>query len=385
MFGAIGVLAVERKSLWLLYTFPKAIDRIIREKVVLWGAVGSAYTIGVLALLWRPEADSGVSVWISPLLALYGIWLYAFIGAGLGALGTDPFADDEQKRVRPEWALLFFMLCGFFGWAIFEESLWTKLVLVTLTTLVGYAVWVKVAERLPLMLDPTAAPAPRIGMADGLIAVLVFFMFMILAFTTLTAGFEIPEADAVPPAYALAALITFVLVLYMYWRLKLPDLFASLGIGRDRSVFRSIPMGIGAGLCTSLLGLGFLIMLKLAGTLEGLPDPKMAPNLTEGGDGLWKFALLTVVAAPMCEEFLFRGVLYKGMRSTMGVRLSIIWSAVLFAFVHPPLGFVAVFALGVATAWLYEKTGSLWASMAAHATHNGVVVGLAYVGQTFSA
>ena len=110
----------------------------------------------------------------------------------------------------------------------------------------------------------------------------------------------------------------------------------------------------------------------------------MVPNLANGLGGIWKFALLTVVAAPLCEEFLFRGVLYRGMRATLGVKASIICSAALFAFVHPPLGFVPIFALGVATALLYEKTGSLWASMAAHATHNGVIVALAALGQTFA-
>jgi membrane protease YdiL (CAAX protease family) len=49
-------------------------------------------------------------------------------------------------------------------------------------------------------------------------------------------------------------------------------------------------------------------------------------------------------------------------------------SAALFAIVHPAVSIVPVFALGMCTAYAYERGKGLLAPMLVHAIYNGAVV-----------
>lgn len=81
------------------------------------------------------------------------------------------------------------------------------------------------------------------------------------------------------------------------------------------------------------------------------------------------------VAAPLCEEFFFRGIFQKGLTpappaSPVG---AMVVSAVVFSAFHlDPVGFLARVELGLLFGWLYLRTGSLWPSIAAHAANNFV-------------
>ncbi|MCP3143406.1 CPBP family intramembrane metalloprotease [Pyxidicoccus sp. QH1ED-7-1] len=81
------------------------------------------------------------------------------------------------------------------------------------------------------------------------------------------------------------------------------------------------------------------------------------------------------VAAPLCEEFFFRGIFQKGLtpaRPASPVRALVISSVVFSAFHLDPVGFVARVELGLLFGWLYLRTGSLWPSIGAHAANNAV-------------
>jgi len=88
----------------------------------------------------------------------------------------------------------------------------------------------------------------------------------------------------------------------------------------------------------------------------------------------WGFLVLTlsaVVVASVTEELLFRGFFYATLRRHMGPLAAIVLSATTFSLLHNyPAGFLWLFVLGFLLAYLYERTGSLAASIAAHAAHN---------------
>jgi ABC-2 type transport system permease protein len=77
--------------------------------------------------------------------------------------------------------------------------------------------------------------------------------------------------------------------------------------------------------------------------------------------------VLAVVAAPLCEEFIFRGLIYGGLRRSMSAPPAMLMSAAIFAVVHPPLSMLPVFVLGLCTAWTYERSKTLLAPMLVHA------------------
>ncbi|MFP2928317.1 CPBP family intramembrane glutamic endopeptidase [Pyxidicoccus sp. 3LG] len=81
------------------------------------------------------------------------------------------------------------------------------------------------------------------------------------------------------------------------------------------------------------------------------------------------------VAAPLCEEFFFRGIFQKGLTPPppASPTRALVVSAVVFSAFHlDPVGFVARVELGLLFGWLYLRTGSIWPSIGAHAANNAV-------------
>lgn len=129
----------------------------------------------------------------------------------------------------------------------------------------------------------------------------------------------------------------------------------------------------------------FSSTLSWLGELAGFP-PKPS-NLGLLRDAFssyaWFVALFAVVLAPMYEELLFRRVLFGRLWQAGHPLLGMVLSGVVFAFAHEPPGassnsvmakllLLLVYALmGMAFAWVYRRTGTLWASIATHALNNG--------------
>lgn len=89
--------------------------------------------------------------------------------------------------------------------------------------------------------------------------------------------------------------------------------------------------------------------------------------------GLMTFA--AVIAAPVCEEVVFRGYLYPVMKKFGGMPVAVFCSALVFAAAHGSLtALLPLFIFGAVLVFLYEKTGSLWAPIAAHFCFNGATV-----------
>ena len=95
--------------------------------------------------------------------------------------------------------------------------------------------------------------------------------------------------------------------------------------------------------------------------------------------------LLAAVAAPIVEETMFRGVLYRHLRDatrSLGLLLSILVSATVNAFVFAvihPQGWVAIpalMSLAYAFTLMREWRGSVIPSMIMHAVSNGLVMTL---------
>ena len=87
--------------------------------------------------------------------------------------------------------------------------------------------------------------------------------------------------------------------------------------------------------------------------------------------------LVATVLAPLFEELLFRGFLYRALRDRLGVGFAIGLSSMIFATVHPS-GYTVlpIFGLSVMLCLLYERTGSIVPSIILHSLHNlsGILV-----------
>ena len=90
-------------------------------------------------------------------------------------------------------------------------------------------------------------------------------------------------------------------------------------------------------------------------------------------------AILLTVLAPVAEEILFRGLVFRALRNWAGVWLGAILAGALFGVIHAgssPVEFLVPLAmLGVGLCLLYQWTGSLYPCIALHAANNTLAFG----------
>jgi len=92
---------------------------------------------------------------VAAVLAVVGVFLHAFLGAGIGTLATDPLEADPWRRIHPDRMLLFMLLAGFYAFAIYTPSLLAKLAQLVLNTGLAFAVWQKVRDHFPTCSTPS--------------------------------------------------------------------------------------------------------------------------------------------------------------------------------------------------------------------------------------
>ena len=91
--------------------------------------------------------------------------------------------------------------------------------------------------------------------------------------------------------------------------------------------------------------------------------------------GAAMFLLVAVVMAPVFEEIVFRGFLFRGLANSWGWVWGALASAAIFGAAHLQLDvFLPLAALGFVLAWAYKKTGSLWTCITMHALFNLIAV-----------
>ena len=87
-------------------------------------------------------------------------------------------------------------------------------------------------------------------------------------------------------------------------------------------------------------------------------------------------AVVVIVFAPIAEELLFRGFLFRVLRVRTSFWISALVTGVLFGLIH---GYFVIFPilafLGVALCWVYEHTGSIVPCIAIHALNNTLSYG----------
>lgn len=91
--------------------------------------------------------------------------------------------------------------------------------------------------------------------------------------------------------------------------------------------------------------------------------------------------LSAVVIAPLLEEFLFRGVLYRRMRDSISIIPSMLLSAIIFGLIHGNLvQFIYAFFIGILLAYVFEKFKTIWAPVIFHGAANLFSVLVTYYG-----
>ena len=185
---------------------------------------------------------------------------------------------------------------------------------------------------------------------------------------------------------ALSSDIPMLLVVYV--RLIMPGAVTLEELGLRRLPLDSV---LRIGLAAGLFG---LVVIDVVGSL--LSQVGLRPNQLDQfqfvlSEGPVAFALLLVAAAvvaPFVEELFFRGFLFGIYRRRQPLWVAYLVSSVLFTVLHlEPTRMnpsqmaglsVGIFLLAILLDWVYQRTGSLYPGMVAHAVNNATGLILFY-------
>jgi ABC-2 type transport system permease protein len=367
MMSAFQTLNSEGGALWLLFTVPRSLESVLREKARLWAVLALAYPLAVfiIAVVVKMHVDIELAGFAA--IVLLGVPIYAAIAVALGVFGCDPLAQEVRTKLRPTYVYLYMMLAGLYTYALYASEWWQKVVVIVLSGLLSLALWQKARDELPYLLDPAASPPARVSTSDGIIAAMMFFVVQGITLAIFMAATHHISGNAIVTAYSIAGATTFGLFRLVYWRSKtlgIPRIFAA-------GVTKAVGWGVGAGLAAALAGAVYLYALRRMDLLQDV----MRESARGLSANVW-IPLLAVVAAPIFEEFIFRGLIFAGLRRSLDAFPAIVASAAVFAIVHPPVSMIPVFGLGLGAAWAFDRSKMLLAPMIAHGIYNAVMLSL---------
>jgi hypothetical protein len=197
---------------------------------------------------------------------------------------------------------------------------------------------------------------------------MMFFVVQGITLAIFMAASHHISGQAVITAYTVAGAATFSLIRLVYWRSKtqgIPTIFGNTSIGPGEGA----AWGLGAGIVAALAGVSYIYSLQRLDLLQDV----MRESAKGLSAGIW-LPLLAIVAAPIFEEFIFRGLIFGGLRRSLGAWPAIAASAAVFAIVHPPASMIPVFVLGLCAAFAFERTKMLLTPMIAHGIYNAAVL-----------
>lgn len=215
-------------------------------------------------------------------------------------------------------------------------------------------------------------PGRGIGLLEVVIAFIVYLAVQISGGVALVAVFG-PEAiltggpgsqNALIAIAAVSALLAATVAL-------LPRVRSLAAIGLQKTSGKWLALGAGVGLLGYAVNRLVVVLYILVSGDSSNPQQGLADTATSGS--IVQFALLIALGGlltPFGEELLFRGTLYTWLRR-WGLVLATLVSAVVFGVFH---GFNVVLpaavVLGILNAVLYERSGSIWPAVTAHAVNN---------------
>ncbi|MBF0197046.1 MAG: CPBP family intramembrane metalloprotease [Planctomycetes bacterium] len=381
IFSASNALHSKNMSLWFLHTLPRSIGSMLLAKTMTNGSICLLHPILVLgtASLFIPITP--YFIWLS-VIALCCSAAMASITGGIFTLGLNPHTTEKHKTVGGIYIMGQMLLMGMPMTAFYSNSPWSQLCTLFFLWLIGFALWQRVHEKLPYIMDPVEEPPPLITIADGLIAACLFFFLQMLVML-FSHSLGAPLSQALLFGFLGGGILALSLSLCSFYYRGIPNKAQLLGfapLDKGKSFLTSLLTGLCAGLVASAIGAGYLYTMSSVDILQpfyqAIQESAMRPEV-----GDYAFYLLIVVAAPIIEEPLFRGIIYNGVSRRLSPGKALLLSSFIFAVVHPVFSVFPVFFLGILTTLTYRKTGRLESAIITHAVYNAAIL---YMGPCFS-
>ena len=137
----------------------------------------------------------------------------------------------------------------------------------------------------------------------------------------------------------------------------------------------------GTGFLVSLgatLAISVLIVSSFFPAKEAPPIEKLLSSTT----AVYVFAIFGIAVAPLFEEIIFRGFLFKVLADIRGPGTAVSVTAILFALLHLPqlwgswAGVGLIFVVGYVLSFVRQRSNSLIPSFIIHTSYNGMLFGV---------
>ncbi|MEO7197328.1 MAG: type II CAAX endopeptidase family protein [Solirubrobacterales bacterium] len=152
--------------------------------------------------------------------------------------------------------------------------------------------------------------------------------------------------------------------------------------GRMREALARLGLRRLAVRAIAMAAMAWLAYFLIAALVAPLLQPEQQDVTRELGAGdrsalnMIAAGFLIVVAAPVSEELFFRGFMFAGLRRSLPIWPAAAISALIWGSLHLTGGNIGVAVqlaiFGVILAWLYERSGTLWAPICAHGINNTI-------------
>jgi uncharacterized protein len=234
-------------------------------------------------------------------------------------------------------------------------------------------------RRLPN--SPASWPADAFPIWVSLLALIGAMAIYLFSIVYLVRAFGITSqtirAVELTQGMVLAQVLSYVPIL-AYMLILLPWLAhrpLSLIVGplHGRQVFAGLVGAVLMWLSVTIVG------AIQAGFLGHQPTQTAVKLFENAKPGLWLdvMAVVAVTLAPFVEELIFRGFIFNALWRRLPFSLSALGSGILFGIAHGQTAGIAPLAAGgFVLASVYARSGSLWSSMIAHGTFNGITLAL---------
>lgn len=368
---APGVLLHEEGALWMLYTVPHSLRSLILRKALVWIAVALVTSLVMLGvgISYRgrlQQQDIEAFGWI-----LFGVPLYGMLCVSVGVRGTDPLRGEKRRRLRED-VLAMAALFGLLLTAGLQlPGPWAKGRCLVMFAVLVIAWWQQAIARLDYLLDPAALPPRRIHAADGLTALILFFLLQAL-FAILTSYLPgLTPTTSYLLAYVVAALIALA-VLWNTLRLEGLSLREALPLlKRGEKESQQTATAVVAGVLMALVIGCLYFYLSPAQSLDHLQLPR---SNWEGVLVLVVAPVIAVILQPCVDELIHCGFVFQGFRRSMTFLMAAALSAIMLALLQPSISIIPMFLIGIVTAWAYEKSAGLLAPILVRAAYNATAV-----------
>lgn len=227
--------------------------------------------------------------------------------------------------------------------------------------------------------SPASWPAEAFPPAASFAALCGLVFIYLVTLAVLLRGFGVTPQMArsahLTPALVAAQVLGYIPVL-LYLSLVLPALARrSLSAIIGRFGARELSAGL-----TGALVMWFAVIS--VGALQSVvfrhPPEQLAVRLFEGarpGLLLDLMIFVAVALAPLTEELIFRAFIFNALWRRTSLAVAATLSGLIFGAAHGELaGILPLAAGGIVLANVYARSGSLWSSIIAHGSFNGITL-----------